>query len=186
MAKYARMLLDGGITADGRRLLSPSSFALLTTAATPAGTGGVPALYQKYAYGLAVRRFDGDTVVGHTGGTVAYTSCMEADLNSGFAAVALTNAGDLAPRPCPIVEYGLRSLRAAARGTAAPDFPAATDPATVPHAARFAGTYRAASGATLTVVAPSAERLALRVGNTLHPLLPAGDGIFFSGINGLP
>jgi CubicO group peptidase (beta-lactamase class C family) len=182
MAKYARMLLDGSVAGDGTRLISPSSYALLTTAATTAGTGGVPALYERYAYGLAVRRFDGDRVIGHTGGTVAYTACMEADLDSGFAVVALTNAGDNADRPCPIVEYGLRSLRAAARGSAGPLFPAATDPAEVAHAARLAGTFRAASGATLTVVAPAGNRLALRVAGRLHSLLPVGGGIFFCGL----
>jgi len=182
MAKYARMLLDGGVTAGGTRLISPSSYALLTTAVTTAGTGGVPALYEKYAYGLAVRRFDGDTVIGHTGGTVAYTACIEADLSSGFALVALTNAGDSADRPCAIVEYGLRSLRAAARRGASPVFPAAVDLSEVPHAERLAGTFRSRSGASLTVVAPSAGRLALRVRSTLHPLLPVGNGIFFCGL----
>jgi len=37
LARYARMLLKGGVTEDGRRLLSADSVALLTTPQSPAG-----------------------------------------------------------------------------------------------------------------------------------------------------
>lgn len=37
LARFARMLLAGGVTEDGRRLLSPESVALLTTPQSPAG-----------------------------------------------------------------------------------------------------------------------------------------------------
>jgi D-alanyl-D-alanine carboxypeptidase len=182
MAKYARMILRGGITDGGVRVLSPSSYALLTTAAAKAGTGGVPGLYERYAYGLAVHTLSGDRIVGHTGGTGPYTACMEADLTQGFAAVALTNVGYLADRPCAIVEDALRVLRAAHRGAAFPKLEAATDPAQVKNARGFAGTYRAADGAALTVVAPRRDRLMLVANGEQHPLLPAGAGIFWTDI----
>jgi D-alanyl-D-alanine carboxypeptidase len=181
MAKYARMILRGGVADDGRRVLSPASYRLLTTAAATAGTGNVPGLYEKYAYGLAVHALDGDVVVGHTGGTTPYTACMEADLTTGFAAVALTNAGDIADRPCPIVEHALRALRASAKGKPLPSLPPAPDPAQVKHARSYAGTYRTpARDATITVVAPQADRLALVAGGAQHPLIPAGGGIFWT------
>jgi CubicO group peptidase (beta-lactamase class C family) len=182
MAKYARMILRGGIADGGVRVISPSSYALLTTAAATAGTGGVPGLYERYAYGLAVHQLSGDRIVGHTGGTGPYTACMEADLTQGFAAVALTNVGFVADRPCAIVEDALRVLRAARRGAAFPKFPAATDPAQVKRAHAYAGTYRAANGAALTVVAPRRDRLALVVDGVQHPLLPVGGGIFWTDI----
>jgi CubicO group peptidase (beta-lactamase class C family) len=181
MAKYARMLLRGGIADDGRRVVSAAAYALLTSPATKAGTGGVPGLYASYAYGLAVHTLDGDRVVGHTGGTTPYTACLEADLTTGFAAVALTNVGYVAPRPCPIVEHALRTLRAASKGKPLPALPAEHDPAQVNAARSYAGTYRSAGGAApITVVAPARDRLALLVDATQLPLLPAGGGLFFT------
>ncbi len=182
MAKYARMILRAGVVDGGARVISPSSYALLTTAAAKAGTGGVPGLYESYAYGLAVHTLDGDRIVGHTGGTAPYTACMEADLTQGLAAVALTNVGYIADRPCDIVEDALRVLRAARRGAAFPKFPAATDPAQVKRARSYAGTYRAANGAALTVVAPRADRLAFVMNGDRHPLLPVGGGIFWTDV----
>lgn len=182
MATYARMILRGGIADGGARMLSTSSYALLTTAATKAGGAGIPGLYQRYAYGLAVSRLDGDRVVGHTGGTGPYTACMEADLSQGFAAVALTNVGYVADRPCTIVEDALRVLRAAHHGAAFPKFPAATDPAQVKNARAFAGTYRGANGAVLTVVAPRRDRLVLVANGMQHSLLPVGGGIFWTDV----
>jgi len=177
MARYARMLLNGGVLDDGSRLISPSSYALLTRPAAKAG-GNVPGLYQSYAYGLAVAKLDGDAIVGHTGGTTPYVACLEADLTTGFAAVALTNVGDIAPRPCAIVEYSLRVLRAAQRGTALPAFPAAHDPAQVEHASALAGVYHDPAGQTIEVVAPQPDRLALVEAGVSHPLLPAGSAFW--------
>jgi D-alanyl-D-alanine carboxypeptidase len=181
MAKYARMILNGGVADGGARVISPASYALLTTAAATAGSGGVPGLYEKYAYGLAVHRLDGDRVVGHTGGTTPYTACLEDDLTTGFGAVALTNVGDIAERPCAIVEHALRTLRAAAKGKPLPSLPAAPDLAQVKNARRYAGTYRTpARDAAITVVAPQPDRLALVVNGAQHPLLPVGGGIFWT------
>ena len=183
MAKYARVLLNGGVSVDtGKRLISPASYALLTTPHTIAGGPSVPGMYQQYAYGLAVRTLDGDTVVGHTGGTVPYTACLEADLTTGFGAIALTNVGDIAERPCAIVEHALRVLRAASKNKPLPAFPPAPDPTVVKGAARYAGTYRAPSGDAIAVIAPSAGRLAIVADGTQHPLLPVAPRLFWTGV----
>jgi CubicO group peptidase (beta-lactamase class C family) len=182
MARYARMLLNGGKLDDGTPLISASSYALLTHPFAKAG-GNVPGIYQYYGYGLAVATLDGDTVVGHTGGTTPYVACMEADLTTGFAAVALTNIGSNADRPCAVVEHSLRILRAAALNKPLPALPPASDRAAVKNAAAYAGTYRVpGSGATLVVTAPQPDRLALVVAGELHPLLPLGGGIFWTDI----
>jgi D-alanyl-D-alanine carboxypeptidase len=181
MAAYARMILNGGVADGGARIISPASYRLLTTAATTAGGPSVPGLYQQYAYGLAVHRLDGDLVVGHTGGTTPYTACLEDDLTTGFGAVALTNVGDIAERPCAIVEHALRTLRAAAKGKPLPALPAAPDLAQVKNARAYAGTYRTpAHDAQLVIVAPRPDRLALVAGGVQHPLIPAGAGIFWT------
>ncbi len=74
LARFARMLLAGGLTPDGRRLLSPESVALLTTAQTP------PALAEQRSLGWDVSTpysrprgtLYSSTSFGHTG----FTGCV--------------------------------------------------------------------------------------------------------------
>jgi hypothetical protein len=106
---------------------------------------------------------------------------MEADLTTGFAAIALTNLGYVADRPCPIVEHALRVLRASAHGKPLPAFPPAPNPARVVHATTFAGTYRAAGNAgALTIVAPRTDRLEVIASGATHSLLPVAPAIFWT------
>lgn len=75
----------------------------------------------------------------------------------------------------------LRVLRAARAGTRFPPLPAVPDPAQVKNARAFAGTYRAPGyDDALTVAATARDRLALVDGGTQHPLLPVGDGVFWT------
>jgi D-alanyl-D-alanine carboxypeptidase len=160
MANYGRFLLGDG-TFDGTRVLSPQAFALFTHAVVDAGQPGIPGLYARYGYGLAEETLDGHRVIGHTGGTNQYSSCLEADVDAGFAAVALTNHGAMGPRPCAVVEFALRAARAAREGQPlpAPLKPEAALP--VPNAADYARTFRARDGRTLAFVARG-SMLALR------------------------
>lgn len=181
MARYARMILNAGVTDDGTRILSPRSYRLLVSPAATAGTPSVPGLYQRYAYGLAVRTLDGDTVVGHTGGTTPYTACMEADLTAGFAAVALTNVGYISERPCGIVDDALRVLRAAAKHAALPAFTSPPAPEHVAHPERYAGTYAAPNGDRLVVGTDGSDRLSLTHGDATTPLVRAGS-VFYAAL----
>ena len=183
MANYARFLLGDG-TFNGTRVLSPQSFALLTHAVVEAGQPGVPELYARYGYGLAEETLDGHRVIGHTGGTNQFTACLEADVDEGLAAVALTNHGAMGPRPCAVVEYALRAARAQ---RAAQPLPAALklEPAaTVPFAFNYAKTFRARDGRTLTFVGQGST-LALRdpSGAEYRAYSRGGDSFFVDAPN---
>src|SRR5450755_3403292 len=183
MAKYIRLLLNHGMGPHGR-LLSPSSFALLTTPSatvSSVGAGGTGSLYSKYAFGLAAHTIDGHAVVGHTGGTQPYTACMEADLDGGYGAVALTNFGYTAPRPCPVVEYALAVERALADSKPLPaPLPEqkSSDLLNVDKAERYAGTFTAVDGTAMTLEA-AADRLSLESNGSTFALYPSDTDAFW-------
>jgi CubicO group peptidase (beta-lactamase class C family) len=185
MAKYIRFLLNKGAGPHGR-VLSASSFALLTTPSATVGTvgaGGTGGLYTKYAFGLAVHTIDGHAVVGHTGGTQPYTACMEADLDGGFGAVALTNFGYTAPRPCAVVEYALAIERALADGKPLPTPLPEQKPADqliVKMPARYAGAFTATDGEQLEFDA-AGDRLFLRTAAGQSPMYPEDSDAFWVG-----
>jgi D-alanyl-D-alanine carboxypeptidase len=151
MANYARFLLGDG-TFDGTRVLSPQAFARFTHAVVDASQAGAPSLYARYGYGLAEQTLDGHRMVGHTGGTNQFTACLEADVDDGLAAVALTNHGALGPRPCGVVEYALRAARAQRAGQPLPAALRVDTALPVANAVDYAKTFRARDGRTLTFV----------------------------------
>ncbi len=178
MAKYARFLLGDG-TFEGTPVLSPASFARFTHSVVEAGQAGIPGLYARYGYGLAEQTLDGHRVIGHTGGTNQYTACIEADVDAGVAAVALTNHGALGPRPCAVVEYALRAERAVREGTALPAALPIEPQNVVPAAYAFAQTFHGRNGRTLTFI-EHGTTLALRDRNgTEYPAYPRGSDTFF-------
>lgn len=181
MAKYMRFLLNGG-KAGSTRLLSPQSFALLTS---PGVTDGrqlgdtSPGMYHRYGYGLAVMNVGGDTVVAHTGGVLSYTSCIMVDLTRGFGAIAMSNLGYVGPRPCAIVNYAIETLQAQAEGKALPTPPAAPDPAHVEHPEDYAGSFTSSDGARFTVQAQG-DRLSLTQNGKTAALYPRGKDDFYA------
>jgi CubicO group peptidase (beta-lactamase class C family) len=177
MAHYARFLIGDG-SYEGTRILSPQSFALFTHAVVEAGGAGVPGLYARYGYGLAEETLDGHRVIGHTGGTNQFTACLEADVDGGFAAVALTNHGAMGPRPCGVVEYALRAARAVREGQALPATPAYDAALPVPNAADYAKTFRARDGRALTFV-EHGFALALRADGIEYRAYNRGGDSFF-------
>lgn len=116
MATYMRFLMNGGVTGDGRQLISHESWLLLTTPGHTdghvLGEGG-DGIDAGYGYGLGIHVHDGDTIVAHTGGVDPYTACMEMDMTTGYGVIAMTNIGYQAPRPCAIVNFAIDELRAA-------------------------------------------------------------------------
>ena len=150
MCAYLRFFLNRGATPHGR-LLSEKAFEELTT----------PVL-KDYAYGLFVRREDGDTVISHDGSIAGFHAHIEAHMNDGFGIVVLTNGG---------IEDGIEKwithvVTAAYRGQALPPAPSA--PAT-PELNEYAGLYRAengggAAGSTLEVIAVGEHLVLKRAG----------------------
>lgn len=189
MARYMRLFLDGGRTASGAQLISPSTFAAMTRPdilndGKPAGSQGVelaeaPAFYREYGYGLSIFDESGDRVIGHTGGVSGYTACMQMNLTRGFGVIAFANLVEAPLHPCAIVLYAMRVLRAQSLGQAFPAPKPTPDPARVEHAAQYAGTYTAPSGESIQVVDRS-DRLDLRDGGKTIALYPRGPGLFWA------
>jgi CubicO group peptidase (beta-lactamase class C family) len=178
MANYARFLIGDG-TFDGTRVLSPQSFALFTHAVVDAGGPDLPGLYVRYGYGLAEETLDGHRVIGHTGGTNQFTACLEADVDEGVAAVALTNHGAMGPRPCAVVEYALRAARAQRDARALPAALTIEPPVPVPNAFEYAKTFRAVNGRAVTFVERGAALLLRESSGAEHRAYNRGGDSFF-------
>jgi D-alanyl-D-alanine carboxypeptidase len=189
MAAYIRFYLNGGKTAGGTQLISPATFARMTTAdrydngktagAARPELAEAPAYYRQYGFGLSVFSEGGDKLIGHTGGVSGYTACMQANLTRGFGAIAMANLVEAPLHPCAIVLYAMRVLRAQSEGKPLPPPPVAPDPRTVAKAAAYAGTYTSPAGKALRVVA-AGDRLSLVDGGATIALYPRGDDAFWA------
>jgi len=189
MSRYMRFYLNGGRTENGAQLISPATFAAMTSPdrlndGKPAGSSEpvleeAPSFYRQYGYGLSIFNDGGDHVVGHTGGISGYTACMQMNLTRGFGVIAFANLVEAPLHPCAIVLYAMRVLRAQSLGQALPAPPAAPDPAHVDRAADYAGTYGTASGTVLRV-ADTGDRLRLLDGSATFTLYPRGPGLFWT------
>lgn len=160
MGNYLKMLLNGG---DGvkNRVLSEKSFELFTRPVIESAFRGEEA---SYAYGLWTSDTNGHKLLRHTGGMVAFSSAMFADLTDGFAAFASVNAARLPGgyRPIAVIRYALALLSAASRNEELPSLPPAPpSPATVKNAADFAGTFTSTSDPKKLVFVSEGEQLIL-------------------------
>jgi hypothetical protein len=189
MARYMRLFLNGGRTADGRQLISPKAFAAMTHAdrladGKPAGSPSAmlaeaPAFYRQYGFGLAVFDDGGDHLIGHTGGISGYTACMQINVSRGFGVIAFANLVEAPLHPCAIVLYAMRVLKSQSLGQPLPTPPPAPDPAHVAHTGDYAGSYGDQSGASLRVV-NRADRLYLVDGAKQIALYPRGSDLFWA------
>jgi CubicO group peptidase (beta-lactamase class C family) len=189
MARYIRFYLAGGKTADGTRLISPATFAAMTSAdafsnGKPAGSPSTvleeaPAFYKQYGYGLATFNEGGDHLIGHTGGISGYTACMQANLTRGYGVIAFANLVEAPLHPCAIVLYAMKVLRAQSLGEPLPAAPPAPDPAHVARAAEYEGTY-SASGTPSLRVAARGDRLYLEDAGKEIALYSRGTDLFWA------
>ena len=148
MGAYLQMLLNGGVGPRGR-VLSEKSFQLFIKPAIKAPFGGDEA---SYSYGLWISDSGGQKLARHTGGMIAFSSAMHADLTEGFGAFASVNANLRGYRPNAVAKYALDLLRAANRGNELPNAPAPLPPTDrVSNAAEYAGTYTAPNGDKLVL-----------------------------------
>jgi CubicO group peptidase (beta-lactamase class C family) len=189
MAKYLRLILNGGKTTGGTQLISPASYALWTTPdklndGKPAGSTGVelpewPAFYKQYAFGFSVFHNGGDKLVGHTGGISGYTACMQANLTRGFAVIAMANLVEAPLHPCAIVRYAMAALRAQSLGQPIPPIPPPVDPTKVTNAAQYVGSFTN-RGATTLAFFEDGKHLSLRDGTQTYTLYPRGGDSFWT------
>ena len=138
MAKYLRMLLNRGELPKGR-LISDEAFNLFVKAEVNSPFRGEDA---SYGYGLWISDISGHTRLRHTGGMVAFSSSIDADLTSGIGAFASVNASLQGYRPVSVTKYAIELLNASLKGTTLPDPP--PPPATpdrIDNASEYAGTY---------------------------------------------
>ncbi|HEX8187785.1 MAG TPA: serine hydrolase domain-containing protein, partial [Pyrinomonadaceae bacterium] len=165
MVAYMRMLLNRGAGA-GRRLISENSFGLLTRPVVKAPFRGEEA---SYAYGLWVsQNKEGATHLRHTGGMVAFSSSLDADLTNGVAAFASVNASLGGYRPVAVTKYALELLNAERAGREPPAPPAAPPPPDeVKNAADYAGTYAARDGRQLVLRAEGGRLLLTNKGGAV-------------------
>jgi CubicO group peptidase (beta-lactamase class C family) len=151
MVAYMRMLLNRG-AAPSRRLISEKSFELLTKPVVKAPFRGEEASYT-YGFWVSQNR-EGATHLRHTGGMVAFSSCMDADLTNGLAAFASVNASLSGYRPIAVTKYALELLSAERAGRELPAPPEALPPPDeVKNAADYAGTYTGPDGRQLVLSA---------------------------------
>jgi CubicO group peptidase (beta-lactamase class C family) len=174
MAKYVRMLLNRGALPKGR-LISDDSFKLFTKPVVNSPYRGEPA---SYGYGLWVSDVDGHTRLRHTGGMVAFSSSLDADVTGGIGAFASVNANLRGYRPVPVTKYAIELFNASLAGKKLPDPPApAASPDEVKNAAEYAGEYTSPDAKKLVLVAEG-EKLILVHGGRRVALERAGGDRF--------
>ena len=148
MCLYLQSLLQ-----QGKKLLSPQSFAELITPAVTTGDG----LHgEAYGLGLFTQEIDGHHVIGHSGGMVGFTADMLADLDADLGVIVLTNGP---AEPSKISRYVLALFRAALEGKPLPDF----HEDDVENPDNYVGMYR--SGEKSFTLRKQEKRLALDLGS---------------------
>lgn len=119
-AKVLRMILARGKGKTGRVLNEDSVARMIYPAAKNAFRAGYA-----YGYGLSVMTIDGATHIGHGGETAGFSTATLADLDHGYAAVALVNGPIQA---FSVIDYALKLLRARCRGEKPPTLPEISKP----------------------------------------------------------
>ncbi len=165
MSNYLRLLLNHGVGPKGR-VLSEKAFALLTKPVIKSPFRGEDA---SYACGLWVSDKDGNTLLRHTGGMVAFSSAMYANTTDGLAAFASVNASlSGGYRPVAVTGFALQLLSAAAKDKELPALPPprpATD--SIANAADYAGTFTANDGAKLVLTTQDNKLLLQHAGSSI-------------------
>jgi CubicO group peptidase (beta-lactamase class C family) len=172
MSKYMRMLLNRGALPKGR-LVSEDGFALFTKPAINSPFRGEPA---SYGYGVWVSDIEGHTRLRHTGGMVAFSSSIDADLTSGVGAFASVNANLRGYRPVAVTKYAIELFNASLAGKPLPDAPAPPPPPDqVKNAADYAGVYTSPDNKKLELVAEGERLLLLHNGRRIVLERAGGD-----------
>ncbi len=152
MARYARMLLNGGRGPHSRLITDASYQKLVRPMIEDDG--------EAYSYGLYLFDDEGYRVAGHGGDVPGYEAYMWLDLDNGLGAVLLSSQ----PYPPRASFLALEFFRAAHLGVELPDSPPLPDFTYISNPEDFAGEYHS-EDAILTL---QAERH--------HLVLVCGDG----------
>ncbi|MEQ8672211.1 MAG: serine hydrolase [Aggregatilineales bacterium] len=183
MMRFMRMLIHGGQTDSGDRLISEEAFMQMVTPVVEAfGT-------HHYGYGLILSTFDEATHYGHGGSMPGFSAIMLVDADNRLGLIVLANHGEA--EILSIAENGLKLLRAAVHEQDIPTVPIVAEPSLIENTADYTNTYTRDDGATLTFFAEG-RRLYLQLKDAdlqlftynkdhfvvAHPAL-SGDGFAF-------
>ncbi len=162
MARFARLWLNGG-RGDVRPLLSPATYALMTTPAISMAQGGNYPPEYNYCMGIMSHRVDGHHFIGHGGSTVGFRSILLTDQTDGLGVVMMCNGSD--GNLYPPARYALQFAAAIAGGLPPPEPPALPDPTRVENVGTYAGNYVGeGTGNPLSVMADGDRLLVQRAG----------------------
>jgi CubicO group peptidase (beta-lactamase class C family) len=89
---FARLHLDGGITADGKRLLSEAAVTAMRSACAAIPEFSAPG--SAIGLGWRLSRWGNRTIVGHDGDTIGQSAYLRIDPEAGIAACLLTNSAE--------------------------------------------------------------------------------------------
>lgn len=87
---FARLHLDGGVTAEGKRVVSEASVAAMQLAGAVIPDFSVPG--SAVGLGWRLSRWGDRTIIGHDGDTIGQSAYLRIDPAAGVAACLLTNA----------------------------------------------------------------------------------------------
>lgn len=149
LARYARLWLNGG-RSGVRAIVSPGSYARMTTPAITMDRGDDYEHNYGYGFGIIAHAADGHRFLGHGGSTVGFRAIMLTDQTDGLGVALLCNgAGVDTYGPA---RYALQVAAAIRDGLRMPEPPPLPDATRIDNASRYAGDYAdAATGARLSL-----------------------------------
>ncbi|HEY0071967.1 MAG TPA: serine hydrolase domain-containing protein [Chloroflexia bacterium] len=172
MASYARMLLNRGQGPDGP-VLSPEGYDQLTRHLMTEEWG-------EYGYGLMVRRRDGFTHIGHSGGMPGYTAEMLVDIDNGVGLVLLSTHRHPPGLPWAVMGYWRAAYLGVDEALASIELPPLPpNPTFVENAAEYAGTYSGTAGGEMLTLSAEEGRLVLHHKGEQVTLERRGDDSFY-------
>jgi len=181
---FARLHLDGGITADGKRLLSEAAVTAMRSACVAIPEFSAPG--SAIGLGWRLSRWGNRTIVGHDGDTIGQSAYLRIDPEAGIAACLLTNSaeseslyrevfsevfGDLTGVTMPPPPRPADGLPGSGSGPEAGGQPAGTPG--VPDLERYAGYYERMSRQFDVSVRDGQLRMALTMTGNLAALVDA-------------
>lgn len=135
LVTYARMHLDGGVAADGTRVLSEKSVLAMQERQVELPALGV--MGDAWGLGWEIFDWDGGPVIGHDGGTIGQSAFLRMVPGAGVAVAVLTNGG----RTVDAYQRIISKVLAALAGVDMPDLPAVPDSPVTIDLDRVLGTY---------------------------------------------
>lgn len=135
LVTYARMHLDGGVAADGTRVLSEQSVLAMQERQVDLPELGL--MGDAWGLGWEIFDWDGGPVIGHDGGTIGQNAFLRMVPGAGVAVAVLTNGG----RTVDAYHAITSKVLAALAGVTVPELPSIPDSPVAIDLERILGTY---------------------------------------------